>query len=652
MSRIKELKKLLAQYDREYYGEDNPTVSDAEYDRLRGELLQLGDTDTYPVGSPITPGLSRVKHRAPMLSLGNIFNNDELLGFIESGVEYIVEPKYDGLAVELVYKGGELVSASTRGDGVVGELITENVKRVKNVPTKLGVNAPAHVEVRGEIVIRDADFIEYNEYMLSQGGKPMVNQRNGAAGSIRQGNPDQVATRPLTFYTYGIEVLSNDYESLDQLTDLQLAKSLGLPVANEISIVNSTRMANRTYVDLLNSRNDLGYPIDGVVFKANKIVDQQRIGMGNRSPKWAVAYKFPAQVESSVLREVIFQVGRTGVITPVGLIDPVFICGVTVSRVTLHNRNEIERLNLHIGDTVEVKRAGDVIPAITGVLKSNTNAVPVTYPSVCPSCGGTLYMSTDVAHTRCNAGIKCPAQIRESFIHYAGREAMDIDGLGPAMVDQLVTAGIVKNYIDLYTLSLLDLTALDKVGERKAGNLLKAIESSRHTSMAKFIYSLGIPEVGRRISKYISERFNTVQALIDADIVELLTVPDVGGVIAGNIQGYWNNLGNVRVVTALLSGHIVFDEPVVDTVHSTRLKGLTFVITGTMEHSSRVAYGNKIVEQGGSVGSSVSSKTSFLVVGGSPGSKLAKAKKLNIRVLNESELINLLDSDDINTYLK
>lgn len=660
---ISTLIDLLQTYNHQYYVLDEPSVPDAEYDRVFRQLQQLeqahpelvlAHSPSQKVGGQALDKFVQVQHQVPMLSLDNAMTEDEFVAFhkrindrlkTEQEFEFCCEPKLDGLAVSLIYQNGQLVQAATRGDGSVGEDITENVKTIKSIPLKLfGDNLPERIEIRGEAFLLLDGFHAFNEQAKADGRKVMVNPRNGAAGSLRQLDSKITASRPLSFYAYGIGVVSDDFTLADKHFDrLQQVKALGLPVCPEITIAKGIAGVLAFYQDISAKRDGLNYEIDGTVLKVNDIELQQQLGFVARAPRWAIAYKFPAQEELTKLNDVEFQVGRTGAITPVAKLQPVFVGGVTVSNATLHNAEEIARLEIKIGDDVIIRRAGDVIPQVVKVIKERRpdSATDIVFPTECPVCGSQVEKPEDEAVTRCTAGLYCSAQRKEAIKHFASRKALDVDGLGDKIVEQLVDEGLIKSPADLFSLSAEQIAGLDRMGPKSAANLVNALQAAKQTSLPKFLYSLGIREVGEATALNLANHFRTLVAIEQADLEALIEVDDVGEIVAKHVQRFFAQEHNQEVIQALLEQGINWPEIEQKSEQEQPLAGLTYVLTGSMSEMSRTEAKNVLVSLGAKVAGSVSAKTNFLIAGEKAGSKLTKAQDLGVAVLTEQQMLEL-----------
>ncbi|MDP8170120.1 NAD-dependent DNA ligase LigA [Pasteurella skyensis] len=663
-TKLNELKDQLRKYEYHYHVLDNPIVPDAEYDRLMNKLKELevtypdlitADSPTQRVGAKPLDGFSQVTHRVPMLSLDNAFSDDELDHFLRriqdrvainvSSLEFCCEPKLDGLAVSILYKNGILTQAATRGDGATGEDITANIRTIRNIPLKLNMtNPPAHLEVRGEVFMPQKGFNLLNEKALSKGEKTFANPRNAAAGSLRQLDPNITRQRPLTLNAYGIGI----YESEQPLPNthfarLQWLKSIGIPINNEIKLATGREGLIEFYHSIEYKRDSLGYDIDGTVLKINDIKLQEQLGFISKAPRWAIAYKFPAQEEMTILNDVEFQVGRTGAITPVAKLEPVFVGGVTVSNATLHNSDEIERLGICINDTVIVRRAGDVIPKIVGVVLERRPefAKSITYPTACPVCNSSIVRVEGEAIIRCTGGLFCNAQRREILKHFVSRKAMDIDGVGEKLIEQLMKKEIVHTPADLFKLEKEMLVRLERMGEKSAQNALQSIEKAKSTTLARFLFSLGIREVGEATALNLANHFGSLEAIREANLEQLKEVQDVGDVVANHIYRFWLEPHNISVVEELIALGVHWENIVQQDIKDNPLKNKNVVLTGSLSQLTRDQAKALLQSMGCKVSGSVSSKTDFLIAGEKAGSKLTKAQELGIEILSEQDLINL-----------
>ena len=660
-TQIDNLRKTLRQYEYEYHVLDNPTVPDSEYDRLFHQLKALelehpefltSDSPTQRVGAKPLSGFSQIRHEIPMLSLDNAFSDEEFNAFVKriedrlivlpNPLTFCCEPKLDGLAVSILYVNGVLTQAATRGDGTTGEDITANIRTIRNIPLQLLTdNPPARLEVRGEVFMPHAGFERLNEYALEHGEKTFANPRNAAAGSLRQLDPNITSKRPLVLNAYGIGIAEGVELPNTHYARLQWLKSIGIPVNPEIRLCNGTNEVLDFYRDIQNKRSSLGYDIDGTVLKINDIALQNELGFISKAPRWAIAYKFPAQEELTVLNDVEFQVGRTGAITPVAKLEPVFVAGVTVSNATLHNSDEIERLNIAIGDTVIIRRAGDVIPQIIGVLHERrpNNAKPIIFPTNCPVCDSQIIRIEGEAVARCTGGLFCAAQRKEALKHFVSRKAMDIDGVGGKLIEQLVDRELIHTPADLFKLDLTTLTRLERMGAKSAENALNSLEKAKNTTLARFIFALGIREVGEATALNLANHFKTLDALKAADLDQLQQVPDVGEVVANRIFVFWREAHNVAVVDDLIAQGVHWEIVELHEASENLFKDKTVVLTGTLTQMGRNEAKALLQQLGAKVSGSVSSKTDFVIAGDAAGSKLAKAQELNIAVLTEEEFL-------------
>ena len=664
-TQIDNLRKTLRQYEYEYHVLDNPTVPDSEYDRLFHQLKALelehpefltSDSPTQRVGAKPLSGFSQIRHEIPMLSLDNAFSDEEFNAFVKriedrliilpKPLTFCCEPKLDGLAVSILYVNGVLTQAATRGDGTTGEDITANIRTIRNIPLQLLTdNPPTRLEVRGEVFMPHAGFERLNEYALEHGEKTFANPRNAAAGSLRQLDPNITSKRPLVLNAYGIGIAEGVELPNTHYARLQWLKSIGIPVNPEIRLCNGTNEVLDFYRDIQNKRSSLGYDIDGTVLKINDIALQNELGFISKAPRWAIAYKFPAQEQLTVLNDVEFQVGRTGAITPVAKLEPVFIAGVTVSNATLHNGDEIERLNIAIGDTVVIRRAGDVIPQIIGVLHERRpdNAKPIIFPTNCPVCDSQIIRIEGEAVARCTGGLFCAAQRKEALKHFVSRKAMDIDGVGGKLIEQLVDRELIHTPADLFKLDLTTLTRLERMGAKSAENALNSLEKAKSTTLARFIFALGIREVGEATALNLANHFKTLDALKAADLEQLQQVPDVGEVVANRIFVFWREAHNVAVVEDLIAQGVHWETVEVKEASENLFKDKTVVLTGTLTQMGRNEAKTLLQQLGAKVSGSVSSKTDFVIAGDAAGSKLAKAQELNILVLTEEEFLEQLN---------
>ncbi|WP_029853049.1 NAD-dependent DNA ligase LigA [Vibrio parahaemolyticus] len=663
--RLEELKESLHYHAVRYYVEDNPEIPDAEYDRLMRELLEIEaqhpdlvtvDSPSQRVGGKPLSEFSQVTHEVPMLSLDNAFDDSELDSFHkraqdriggESIKQYCCEPKLDGLAVSLLYENGILVQAATRGDGTTGENITENVRTINAIPLKLrGDDWPARLEVRGEVFMPKAGFEKLNELARQKGEKVFVNPRNAAAGSLRQLDSRITASRPLSFYAYSVGVVQGADLAASHYERFLQIKSWGLPMCPETKRVDSLADVKTYYQDILQRRDALPYEIDGVVIKIDDIAVQERLGFVARAPRWAIAYKFPAQEEITTLNEVEFQVGRTGAITPVAKLEPVFVGGVTVSNATLHNADEIERLQVKIGDQVVIRRAGDVIPQVVSVIKERRpeTARDIIFPTQCPVCGSHVERIEGEAVTRCTGGLVCQAQRKQALKHFVSRKALDVDGLGDKVIEQLVDREMVEPPADLFKLSAGVLTVLERMGPKSAQNIVNALEKSKLTTLPRFLYSLGIREVGEATAANLAQHFKSLEAIQAATEEQLIAVQDIGVVVAKHITTFFEEEKNQAVVQDLLVQGIHWPEvSAPEQGAELPLEGKTVVLTGTLSQLGRTEAKEALQSLGAKVTGSVSKKTDILFAGENAGSKLTKAQELGIEIKTEQDLLELIN---------
>lgn len=662
LDQARNLRARLNQYGYEYHVLDQPTVPDAEYDRLFRELEALeaahpacvsADSPTQRIGGAPLDTFEEIPHRLPMLSLNNAFSDAEVIAFdrrVQEGLQastpvtYSVEPKFDGLAISLRYEHGILVQAATRGDGQTGENVTQNVKTIRNVPLRLQGDAPpAVLEVRGEVLMQKADFDALNAQQIQNQQKTFANPRNAAAGSLRQLDSRITAQRHLSFFAYGMGVFEG-WQPPDTHTDTMdaLAK-LGLPVTQYREQASGASGLLATFQKMGELRARLPFEIDGLVYKVNALESQAKLGFISRAPKFAIAHKFPAEEALTILEAIDIQVGRTGALTPVARLKPVFVGGVTVTNATLHNEDEIRRKDLYVGDTVVVRRAGDVIPEVArAVIASRPAHVSrFVFPSTCPVCGSAVVKEADVAAYRCSGGLFCPAQRKQALWHFASRRALNIDGLGDKLIDQMVDAELLKNPADLYTLTHAQLSALPRMADKSAQNVIQAIENSRQTTLPRLIYALGIRNVGETTARDVALAFGDLKAIAAATEAELMAVPDVGPIVASSILTFFAEPHNQAVVAAL-AAHLDWPSMPSTAIKEGQLAGKSFVLTGTLPNLSRDEAGALILAAGAKVVGSVSKKTDYVVAGDAAGSKLDKALSLDIPVLDEAALRALL----------
>lgn len=660
---IEQLRQQIHDHNYRYYALDDPQITDADYDRLMFRLRELEtqfpnsitpDSPTQRVGATPLSAFQTVVHEMPMLSLDNAFSDEDLLAFNQrvqdrlksaDDIEYACELKLDGIAVSLLYRDGLLVRGATRGDGTNGEDITQNVRTINSIPLRLlGSGYPSVLEVRGEIYMPKAGFNALNEKARAADEKLFVNPRNAAAGSLRQLDSRITASRPLEMCAYSVGWVDGGELPETHSGVLAALKTWGFLTNRETQVAKNIQEAMAFYRRIGEKRDSLAYDIDGIVFKVNSRQLQETLGFISRAPRWAIAYKFPAQEESTILLDVEFQVGRTGAVTPVARLQPVFVGGVTVSNATLHNRDEINRLGIKIGDTVIVRRAGDVIPQIVQVVENKrpVDARDILFPGHCPVCHSPVETIADEAVARCSGGLVCAAQRKEAIKHFASRKAMNVEGLGDKLVEQLVDLGLVNNLADIYALTRDQLAAMERMGEKSADNILAALENSKKTTLAKFIYALGIREVGESTARNFANYFGSFEAMAAADQESLQLVPDVGPVVAHFVAEFFAQESNRLAVAALRAAGIHWDNIEVASPDALPLNGLTYVLTGTLEALSRDDAKAHLLALGAKVAGSVSAKTDYVVAGPGAGSKLAKAEELGLKVMDEPGLLDLL----------
>ncbi|HDL6963998.1 TPA: NAD-dependent DNA ligase LigA [Yersinia enterocolitica] len=664
IQQINQLRTSLRHHEHLYHVLDAPEIPDAEYDRLMQQLRELeaqhpelitNDSPTQRVGAAPLDAFEQVKHEVPMLSLDNVFDEESYLAFDKrvhdrlkraDPLTFCCELKLDGLAVSLLYEDGELVRAATRGDGTTGENITANVRTIRAIPLRLqGDKLPRRVEVRGEVFMPLAGFEQLNDEARRKGGKVFANPRNAAAGSLRQLDPRITAKRPLTFFCYGVGLLEGGELPRSHIQRLMQFKAWGLPVSDRVKLCTGSEQVIAFYRQVEQDRSGLGFDIDGVVIKVDSLDLQEQLGFVARAPRWATAFKFPAQEQITQVREVEFQVGRTGAITPVARLEPVQVAGVIVSNATLHNADEIERLGLRIGDTVIVRRAGDVIPQVVGVVMDQRpqDAKEITFPEHCPVCGSDIERVEGEAVARCTGGLFCAAQRKEALKHFVSRRALDVDGMGDKIIEQLVEKQYVENPADLFTLTAGKLTGLDRMGPKSAQNLIVALEKAKQTTFARFLYALGIREVGEATAANLAAHFRNLENLRAADIEALKSVPDVGEVVARHVVNFLGEEHNQKVIEAL-EKVITWPEPqqIIAEEIDSPFAGKTVVLTGSLTILSRDEAKDRLAALGAKVSGSVSKKTDLVIAGEAAGSKLAKAQELGITVIDEAEMIRLL----------
>lgn len=661
-ARASELRQLLAEHNRRYYELDAPQIPDAEYDRLFQELVALEhaypeliaiDSPTRRVGGAVASGFAEVPHGVPMLSLDNAFTEQDVIDFDRrvrerlgsDSVIYSAEPKLDGAAISLIYEQGLLVQAATRGDGAVGEDVTHTVRTISSVPLRLtGGDVPQRIEIRGEVYMPRAGFLALNRQAQRSGDKLFVNPRNAAAGSLRQLDPGVAARRPLEMFAYGVGLVVAGNLPDRHSETLQKLKEWGLRVCSDIAVVSGAEGCLRYYGELSVRRASLPFDVDGVVYKIDEYASQQQLGFVARAPRWAIAHKFPAEEQLTQVEAIEFQVGRTGALTPVARLSPVFVGGVTVSNATLHNFAELQRKDVRVGDTVIVRRAGDVIPEIVSVVLDRRlpKTGKVVLPVACPVCGAELTQADGQVVVRCSAGLACPAQRKQALRHFASRRALDISGLGDQLIEQLVDRGMVQTAADLFSLDSSRLGELERMGERSADKLIAAIRRSGKTTLARFLYALGIPEVGDATSRLLAQHFGNLEALAAASEEQLQAVPDIGPVMAAGITAFFQQPDNQTVIARLREAGVSWDDLPAPSADRQPLHAKSFVLTGTLAGMSREEAKARIEALGGKVSGSVSSRTTYLVCGENPGSKLARAAALGVQVLDEEALLALL----------
>ncbi|MEZ8824871.1 NAD-dependent DNA ligase LigA [Vibrio amylolyticus] len=662
--KLSQLRNTLHYHSVKYYVEDAPEVPDAEYDRLMKELLELEsdhpelvtvDSPSQRVGGTPLDSFNQVTHEMAMLSLDNAFDDSDLDAFqkrandrlaVEKVEKYCCEPKLDGLAISLLYENGILVQAATRGDGATGENVTENARTIKAIPLKLqGEGWPTRIEVRGEVFMPKAGFERINKEALKKGDKVFVNPRNAAAGSLRQLDSKIAAMRPLSFYAYSVGIVEGGELSDSHYHRFLQLKSWGLPMCAATKQVENLDDVKVYYKEILENRDNLEYEIDGVVIKVDDIAKQESLGFVARAPRWAIAYKFPAQEELTILNDVEFQVGRTGAVTPVAKLEPVFVGGVTVSNATLHNADEIERLGVKIGDTVIIRRAGDVIPQIASVVleRRNDDCRDIIFPSQCPVCHSDVERIEGEAVARCSGGLICQAQRKEAFKHFVSRKALDVDGLGVKVIEQLVDREMVSTPADLFKLSAGVLTVLDRMGPKSAQNVVDALNKAKETTLPRFIYSLGIREVGEATANNLAQHFLTLDAILEASHEQLLEVDDIGEIVASHITTFFSQEKNLKITADLIESGITWpDLSGPNDSNPKPLDGKVVVLTGSLSQLSRTEAKEALQALGAKVTGSVSKKTDILFAGAAAGSKLEKAQALGVAIQSEQDLVELM----------
>jgi DNA ligase (NAD+) len=661
--RVARLRAEIDRHNYRYHVLDDPEIPDAEYDRLLVELRRLEeehpalvvpDSPTQRVGGAPVEGFAQVRHRLPMLSLENAFSPEDVVAFdrrvrerleTERAIRYACEPKLDGLAVSLTYRKGSLSLGATRGDGSVGEDVTHNIRTIQSVPLRLtGDSVPELLEVRGEVLISIPGFKEMNRIAMEKGEKTFVNPRNAAAGSLRQLDPRLAASRPLEIFFYGAGTVKGGELPAKHSEVLAALRNWGLRTSPEARVVEGVDGLLAYFDEIGRRRARLRYQIDGVVYKVDSLAEQRELGFVAKAPRWALAHKFPAEEEMTRVRAIEWQVGRTGALTPVARLDPVFVGGATVANATLHNIDELQRKDVRVGDTIVLRRAGDVIPEVVRVIveKRPDATEPVRLPDRCPVCGSEVEREEGEAVARCTGVLVCPAQLKESLRHFASRRAMDVEGLGSKLVDQVVEVGLVRNAADIYRLHVERLGELDRMGEKSAAKLVAAIERSKKTTLARFLFALGIRDVGESTAEALARHFRTLEMLRRAEPADIEQVPDVGPITAAHVHAFLAEERNAAVIDALVGLGVHWPEMPATPPGSKELEGKTFVLTGKLASMTRDDAGDLIRAQGGTVSGSVSKKTHYVVAGEDAGSKLQKATELRVKVIDEDALLKLL----------
>ena len=661
--RLESLKKIIQEHDHAYYLLDDPLISDHEYDSLFKELKKIEsenphlitlDSPTQRVGGRPLDEFKQIAHKKPMLSLGNAFGNDELNAFYKrvtetldiTDIQFSAELKFDGLAISLFYENGFLKYAATRGDGLVGEDVTHNIKTMKVIPLRLRSNSPPKIlELRGEVLMNKDDFLKLNEHQQEQNLKVFANPRNAAAGSLRQLDPAVTAKRKLQFFAYGLGEVDTSINFNYHSQMIDFIKDLGIPVSKYSEIVQNNKDMEAYFQKILGQRNALPFDIDGIVFKVNSIKSQNNLGFVSKAPRWAIAYKFPAEEAETIVNDITVQVGRTGAITPVARLKPVFVSGVTVTNATLHNEDEMNRKDIRIGDSVMVRRAGDVVPEVVRVIleKRPNDAIKFSMPKQCPICGSDIERIDGEAAQRCTGQYKCNAQIKQGISHFISRKAMNIDGLGEKIVDQLFEQGMLKNIADIYKLDFNIIENMDRFGKKSVENLKESIEKSKKTTLGKFIYALGIRNVGEATSKELAVNFRSLDNLFNATVEDYLMVNDIGPIVAESLVQYFHNENNQKIIKSIIASGITWPALKEINAINSKLNNQTFVVTGTLNSLSRDEIKDLVEANGGKVSGSVSKKTSYVVVGDNPGSKADKASELGIPIITEINLMEMLN---------
>jgi DNA ligase (NAD+) len=663
IERVKELRDQINYHNYLYYVLDSPEIPDAQYDRLFDELMALEkkypelitpDSPTQRVGAPPLEEFKTVRHSIPMLSL-NKANQEtefiefhrrvmELSGLREEEISYVVEPKFDGLAVELLYQDGILTLGSTRGDGITGEDVTLNLRTIKTIPLRLMTESPPSIlEVRGEVIMNKEDFENLNRERLNKGEQIFANPRNAAAGSVRQLDPNITTKRPLNMFAYGVGRIEG-LEINTQWDCIQYLKSAGFKVSEYVKLCFHSKEVISYYEEIKAIRDDLPYEIDGIVIKVNDFSIQRKLGELSRSPRWAIAWKFPPQQETTIIKDIMVSVGRTGALTPVAVLEPVRVGGVEVSKATLHNEDEIRKKDIRIGDTVIIQRAGDVIPEVVQVIKSQRTGDEKIFrmPERCPICGSKVERPKGEAIHRCT-GMDCPARIKENLFHFVSKGAMEVDGLGKKLLEQMVDKGLIKDPADIYFLKKDDLMKMERMGDKLAENLLNAIEKSKRPTLTSLIYALGIRNVGYHLAGVLAKRFGSIENLAKQEIDDLVAVHEIGPVVAESIYNFFRNPRNIKILEKLKEGGVVFPQETQEIEKSTPFSGKNFVLTGALESFTRDQARKLIEERGGRVVSSVSKKTDYVIVGKDPGSKYTKAVELGISILREDQFKEMIN---------
>lgn len=664
LKQVNDLREKINHHNYRYYVLDDPEIPDSEFDKLFRQLQVLEEkhpelitpeSPTQRVGAPPVKAFGEVRHKVPMLSLSNAFEEDELASFGKriseivgkniDDMEFLAEPKLDGLAISLRYEKGKLVLGATRGDGERGEDVSQNVRTIKSVPLSLvGNKIPDVLEVRGEVFMTKEGFLTLNKNQEKAGAKSFANPRNAAAGSLRQLDSSITATRPLEFYAYGVGEFQDGSLGKTQKEMLDRLKQWGIRISPEVKVVKGIKGCLDYYQKIVPRREKLAYEIDGVVYKVNRFSQQEELGFVSRAPRWAIAHKFPAQEAFTVIKAIDVQVGRTGILTPVARLEPVLVGGVTVTNATLHNQDEIERLDARVGDTVLIYRAGDVIPKVASVVKERRpkNTRKFKMPTRCPECNAEVERVEDEAATRCTGGLFCPAQRKNSIKHFNSRRAMDIDGVGDKLVDQLVDKGLIEDAADQYSLTADQLAGLERMATKSAENVINALNKSKNTTFARFIYALGIRDVGEATANSLARHFGDLESLMKADEETLQDVQDIGPIVAHHIVFFFKQKHNKDVIRKLLKAGVTWPAVKTRVAKDSKVSGKTIVITGTLESMKRDELKAKLQELGAKVTGSVSKNTDYVVVGADPGSKYDKAQKLGIEILDEKAVLNII----------